>query len=139
MPGFVASVYDQTVREKEGRRGIAPRAWPEPTDVLLRSLEREARASSDREAYRELVQIPDCRLGLTAVLGSVNKVSLSVVVLLDRSPRATSIEAILARRGYASMHLDEGWIAHERAVPRGRLGAELRFLRGLLGPQEGSR
>lgn len=117
---------------------MAPRARLEPTDALLRGLEREARTSSYGEAYRELARFPDCRLGLTAVLGSGDKLGFFAIVLLERSPRAASIEAVLARRGYASMRLDEGWVAHERAVLRGRLGAELRFLRGLLEPREGS-
>ncbi len=109
-----------------------PLAWSVPTNALLRILEKEARISSDREAYRELVGTPTVRLGLTVVLGTSVKVRSIVVVIVDRSPRAAGIEGTLARRGYASMRLDEGWIAHERAVSRGRLGAELRFLRGLL-------
>lgn len=138
MRGFPRIVYDQCVREKEGRRGFGPRSSHELTDVLLLGLETEARASSDREAYRELVRTPGARLGLTAVLVGSGKVTFIVDVLVDRSPCSAAIEAALARRGYASARLDEGWVAHERPVTRGRLGAEWRFLRGLMATPEGS-
>lgn len=131
-------VYDQGVREKGGRTGFAPRAHREPTETLLGDLEREARRSPDGEAYRELVRVPGCRLGLTATLASRAKVAFIVDVLVERSPCAATIEAALVRRGYASTRLDDGWVAHERSVTRGRLAAEWRFLRGLLGSPEGS-
>lgn len=128
-------MYDQGVREKEGRRGIAPPTWDGSAETLLRGLEKEARASFDREAYRELLQTRTSRLGLTAVLGAAGKARFLVVVLVDRSPQAASMEAALTRRGYSSMRLDEGWIAFERAVAPRKLGAELRILRGILIPE----
>ena len=131
-------MYDRHARDKEGPRGIAPRAWSVPTDILMRDLEREARTAPDLEAYRELLRTPTCRLGLTAVLGAADKVRFIVVVLVDRSPRAAAIKAALARRGYTSMRLDEGWVAHDRAVSRARLAAELRILRDVLQTPEGS-
>lgn len=132
-------MYDLNVPEKAEWAGTATQAWLEPTGLLLRRMEEEARVSPDREAYRELVRTLDSRLGLTAALGVSDRLQFITVVLVDRSPRAASIEARLARRGYASMCLDDGWIAHERAIPRARLGAELRFLRGLVEGPEGSR
>lgn len=131
-------MYDRHAREKEGPREIAPRTWSGPTDILMHNLEKEARTAPDLEAYRELLRTPTCRLGLTAVLGAANEVRFIVVVLVDRSPRAASVEAALARRGYTSMRLDEGWVAHDRAVSRSRLAAELGILRGVMQMPEGS-
>lgn len=138
MRGLPRIVCDKYAREKEGRRGLGPWSSYEPTDIILRSLEKEAQASPDREAYRELVRIPGVRLGLTAVLVGSDKVALVVDVLVDRSPCSAAMEAALARRGYASARLDEGWVAHERSVARRRLSAEWRFLRGLIEAPEGS-
>lgn len=102
------------------------------TVTFLAGLEREARVSSHHEAYHELVRMAGLRLGMTAVLGRTDRLTLTVEVLVNRSARATAIERVLSRRGYVSMHLDNGWVAHEREVPRGRVTAEWRFLRGLI-------
>ncbi len=116
--------------EREANNGIAEG---------LPALEKEATASPEREAYREISAAGDHRLGLLAsaypsgcVLYSV-ELSLRVLGPDDgvdpaRLERAAALARSLRGRGYAVRHLDNGWITAEREVARQDVDAECGYL-----------
>ncbi len=114
-----------------------------PTAALLRSLLADAHRSPEAEAYLELEHGRRYRLGVAVKhrVGGVPRITL--VVLVDSPDRVgpdgrisrggfADTETVLTARGYLPTRLDDGWMAHERAVPRSRVAAERRFLQGLL-------
>lgn len=105
----------------------------------LLALEREASASPDREAYREISTADDHRLGILAgaypsgcVLHSV-ELSLRLLGPDDgvdpaRLERMAGLSRSLRERGYALRHLDNGWITCEREMRREDVEAECAYL-----------
>lgn len=113
------------------------------TDRILRGLITEAHRSPGGEAYQQLAEGPGFRLAIAVMPQGPRVPRYSLVVLIDSPNRVrphghiptgafAEIEAKLAARGYVATRLDNGWMAHERFLPRSRLAAEWRFLQRLL-------
>ncbi len=103
----------------------------------------QAHRSPDGEAYIEIAHGPGFRLSIAVKRRDPLPPQHTLVVLIDSPDRVghngrilrgefARVEPALAARGYLSTRLDNGWMAHEHAVPRSRLAAEWRFLRRLL-------
>ncbi len=136
----------EQTRAPEKGRTEQPGLGTGPTTALLRGLYAEARRAPDGEAYLELAHGLGYRLAIALKRRDPRAPQHSLVVLIDsplragpdgRIPRGpfARVEAALAARGYLSMRLDNGWMAHERAVPASRVASEWRFLRRVLEPQ----
>ncbi len=109
----------------------------------LSLLEREARTSPDREAYRELARRDGCRLGLLAAAFPSGCVLYTVELTVElfgpegevqpsRFEHAAELSRDLARRGYMLSHMDNGWISCERTVRKEQVAAECQVLARLV-------
>ncbi len=124
---------------RESGTGAGSRVPSDLTETFIGGLAAEAAGSPEREVYHSLSCRRGCRIGLTVAVAARGSPSFTFVVLLDRSDEdgvlardGAGARKALARRGYATTRLENGWVALERSVPRGRVPGEWRHLRRFL-------